>query len=402
MTAPVEQPEPAEKSRTGFWSVMDREIRRIATQPIYLLLLIVLPLVGGFLLWAIFQAQAANDLPVVVFDGDQTQLSRKLVRMIDSTSAVRVSEQVTQPSDGYERLATAKAYVLTIIPRNFADDLKMGRAVQVVAYYNAQWILPSSLIIKDIRAAVATMSAGAELQLRQKKGASRQGALASLEPIRIQAHALFNPFLNYVHFFVTALWPTLLQMFVVMATVNAIGLELKHGTAREWLDRAGGAQWKALLGKLLPYTVHYCLLGLFMLAAIFKLLDVPQQAPLPPLAAGTCLFVLAGQAMGVFIIALTMNLRMGLSGVAFFTGSAFAFVGMSFPFMGMPALAKAYSLFLPLTHYLRLLIKLNMHGAPLAAIRPDLSWLAGLLFFGLAGSIMLRRAFTDPKLWGRQ
>ena len=402
MNASAEQPDPGRKSRTGFWPVMGRELRRTATQPIYVLLLIVLPLAGGFLLWAIFQAQSADDLPVVVFDGDQSQVSRKLVRMIDSTSSVQVVEQVTQPDDGYQRLSGGKAYALVIIPRDFARDLKRGRAAQVVAYYNAQWILPSSIAVKAIRTVAATVSAGAEYQVRRKKGASRQGALAALEPVRVEAHALFNPYLNYVHFFVTALWPTLLQMFVILATVNAIGLELKHGTAREWLNRAGGVRWKALLGKLLPYTVHYCLLGLFMLAAIFKLLEVPQQAPLLPLAAGTCLFVLAGQAMGIFITALTMNFRMALSGVAFFTGSAFAFVGLSFPFMGMPALAKAYSLFLPLTHYLRLLIKLNMHGAQLAAIRPDLTWLTGLLFFGLTGSLMLRRAFVDPGLWGRE
>ena len=50
--------------------------------------------------------------------------------------------------------------------------------------------------------------------------------------------------------------PMMLMIFVVMVTVFAIGTELKHATAREWLGTAKRfGRRRRSRGKVLPVTV---------------------------------------------------------------------------------------------------------------------------------------------------
>ena len=104
-------------------------------------------------------------------------------------------------------------------------------------------------------------------------------------------HTLFNPQLSYLYYLVAALLPTLLQIFVIVAGVHALGVELKEGTAGEWMTAAGGSAWRAVLGKLLPYAVHFSALGLFMLVVLFRFMWVPLNGHLQVIVAATPLLV---------------------------------------------------------------------------------------------------------------
>ena len=74
--------------------------------------------------------------------------------------------------------------------------------------------------------------------------------------------------------------PMMLLIFVVMVTVFAIGTELKHATAREWLGTANGSVGAALTGKILPVTVIMFLMSLVMFLVIFKVVGVPLNGSL--------------------------------------------------------------------------------------------------------------------------
>ena len=141
-----------------------------------------------------------------------------------------------------------------------------------------------------------------------------------------------------------------------MTIVLAMGEELKNGTARQWIDTAGGSVWRAVAGKLGVYFVSFGLVGGVMLAVIFKGFGVPLRGSLVSLAVATILLILAGQACGLIIVVLNPSLRMALSSASFYSGTAFAFVGLTFPQAGMPALGKAWSNLLPLTHYLHVFL----------------------------------------------
>ncbi len=387
--------------RTGFWGVVRRELRHIRGYwRRYVMLVLILPLVSFALVWGLFYNQYPQELPVAVVDLDHSSLSRKLANMIDATSTMRVAWQPTDPAAAHELILSGKVYAAIIIPRQLERDLKRGLGGEVTGYYNAQMLMPGSIISSTLSSVVVTVSAGVNYDSRQRRGEMPEAAMAHLEPIRLERHVAFNPQLNYLYFLASALCPTFLQIFIIMTTVMTVGGELKDGTAREWLGRAGGSLWRAVMGKLLIYFLVFSALSMVMLAFIINAFGVPVHGSIIYMVAATILLVLAYQACGLIMVALNPSMRMALSASSFFSGAAFAFVGLTFPLGGMPALAKTWSNLLPLTHYLHVFLEQVIRGADVAASLYDMLMLCGFIALGLLLMPLLKRHLADKRYWG--
>ena len=383
-------------------AVLARELRRIRSRPMEPLLLLALPGLALALSWAIFSAGLPRELPVAVLDRDHTRLSRQLVRLVDATPTIRVSERPEDPRAAEELVLSGRAYAWLLVPEGFERDVRLGRRSPVVAYTNAQLLVPASLVKRDLQAAVGTFSAGVKLRRLRAAGETGESAAARFEPVRAELHALFNPQLDYVTYIVSALFPTLLHVFVLLAAVNSLGSELREGTAGEWLAAAGGSLPRALAGKLLPGTVCFLLVAGAAAAFLFGVHGVPLRGSPGLLLLGTLGFVLAYQALGVLLVALSANLRFATSMAAFLASPAFAYAGITFPTMGMPAFARFWGALLPLTHYLRLLVDQSLKGAPASVDAVPLAALfATALACVLAAGPRLRRVALDPRYWGR-
>jgi ABC-2 type transport system permease protein len=383
-------------------AVLRRELRRIATRPREPLLLVVLPALALAFTWAIFSAGLPRELPVAVVDQDHSRLSRQLTRMIDTTPTIRVSERPADPKAAEELILSGRVYAYVLLPQGLERGVKRGQAEPVVAYTNAQLLVPASLVRRDLQAATSTLSAGIKLRRLRAAGATGASAAVRVEPVRADIHALFNPQLNYVSYLFVALFPTLLHVFVLLAAVNSVGSELREGTAGEWLATAGGSVPRAIAGKLLPSTLAFLALASAAMIALFGVIAVPMRGSLGLLLLGTVLFVLAYQAVGVSIVALSANLRLATSVAAFLASPAFAYAGITFPTMGMLAFARVWGALLPLTHYLKLLVDQSMKGAPPSVSAPPL--IALLAFVVVAPALTwarLRRVLGDPRFWGK-
>ncbi len=387
---------------TGVSAVAARELRRIVSRPLYAMLMVVLPLASFALFWVVFRDQVPSRLPVAVYDADHSALSRRLVRMIDATRTMAVAREVAAIGEGERLVREARAYAVVVVPPNLERDVRRGSAPRVVCYYNAQYLLAASMIRRDLRAVTATLSAGIEISARQARGEPSASALDHVEPIRLVQRPLFNPQLSYMTFLLPPLSAAMLQIFVLMTTVLAVGSELRDGTGREWLECAGGSVVRAMLGKLLPFSLHFAVLGLLALLVLFGPVGLPFEGSAAVMAAATVLFVLAVEAVGVLLVAVFVSLRLASSGAAFYSGPAFAFCGITFPTVAMPWAGKAWGAILPLTHYARVTVDQALHGAPVAV---SLGPLAALGAFVVAlPAVSLRRIARlagDERFWRR-
>lgn len=378
-----------------------REAERLVSSRYALVLLVLLPLTGLTLVPAIFWNRLPENLPVAVVDADRSLLSRRLVRMLDATKSMRVTGPFVSPAEAFDEVLAARAYAVVTIPARFERDVKHGVAPKVVLYYDALRLIPGSIVKRDVRGVVGTLSAGVEIQARRALGETPDVAAARFEPVRSMRGALFNPGLDYLAFLVPALGATLLSIFVLVGAVHALGVELRDGTAGEWLE-AGGNATRAVAGTLLPQTLHFTALGLVATAAQFRLLGIPLRGSPLLVALATLLLVLAYQAVALLIVAFSANLRLASSTAAFYGGPAFAFTGVTFPTYGMPLAAKAWGALLPLTHYLELLLSQALRAAPPATAIGPLAALAAFVL--VAPSLSLRRmgrVMQDQSYWGR-
>ena len=70
------------------YAVLRRELVRLTHQPMYFVLMLVLPVVSFAFFALLFNKGVARDIPIAVLDDDHTSLSRKVTQMIDANGSV--------------------------------------------------------------------------------------------------------------------------------------------------------------------------------------------------------------------------------------------------------------------------------------------------------------------------
>ena len=361
-----------------------------------------IPVLLCAMLWLIFSAGIARDLPIVVIDNDNSALSRQLTRWLDASPGIEVTAKVASSDEALHRLRERTAFGYLLIPNDFEQKLLGGRQATVQWLYNAQFSSHSGALLRDVRTVSTTLSAGIEMTARVKKGMSGVQAAAQFEPIRTTLNSLYNDNVSYEAFLTLALMPAMLQIFIVVAVVTSIGRELRDGTVPQWLASASGNWLRAVGAKLLFPLIAYCALALLYLLFFSLARGWAVAGSLPALLLSMLLLVLAYCGLATLLIAATLSLRLALSGAAFITAPAFAFAGQAFPLMAMPAPARAWAEALPLTHYLQLQTKYWLAGAPWRYGVQEMLILAGFAIgCGAVGVFLLARRANAPDAWGR-
>jgi ABC-2 type transport system permease protein len=379
-----------------FW----REFRWLYRRPFLLALTTLVPMALMALLTLIFSAGLATRLPIAVLDLDNTELSRSVIRMVNATPDVSVDARVAELAAGRQLILSGRIYGLLMIPQNLQRDVFAGRRPEVVFFYNEQKMTTGNLVLRGINNAVPTAAAGIRLALRTEHGQPADVAQAELAPIPVQTHGLFNPTLNYVHFLLAALIPSLLQIVVVTTSSYSVGLDVETPHRLRILRRLGGGLWPALAGKLLPYTLIYLAILLLSDAILFHFFDLPLRGSGTLLLLAGTLFIISCQFIGVLLALVLRPLASAVSIGSLLTAPAFGYMGVSFPRLGMNDFAYGWGEILPGTWYLMARIDQTIRGTPL-----DLSWKPVLVLcafvVGLGGLTVLRletiRARTDAE-----
>ena len=356
--------------------VVRRELRRIVRQPMYWVLMVVLPVVSFAFFAVIFERGVARNIPIAVLDEDHTTLSRKVTQMIDDTPTAMVSYEVQSMEEAQRLMREGRISAIVHIPAFFEKNILSNSQTHIECSVSGTNITVNGLLSKDLQTAVTTFQAGVQLQLLMKQGLTEKQAMAQIMPVRFVKHVLFNPYINYSYYLSPSFMPMMLMIFAMLVTIFAIGTELKAGTAREWLDTAGGSVFAALVGKMLPLVVMMLLMTLTMFLILFKIVGVPLNGSLTALLFGCMLFVLAYMAIGVLIVTLLSNLRLSLSIGGGYSVLAFTFSGLTFPMMAMYPWVQAFSKIFPFTFYTDIFIDQALRGAPVVDSLWDMGYIS--------------------------
>jgi ABC-2 type transport system permease protein len=374
--------------KPGFGLVFWRELRWLRRRPLLLALTSYVPLALMALLTAIFSAGLATRLPIAVLDLDDTELSRAIVRMVDATPDAAVDIHVGELAEGRQLIRSSQIYGLLMLPKNLQRDVFSGRRPEVVFFYNTQKLTPGNLVLRGVSNAVLTAAAGIQISLRTSEGQPAEIATADLTPIPVQTNALFNPTLNYLHFLLAALLPSLLQVVIVTTSSYSAGLDIETNHRLRILRRLGGGLWPALAGKLLPYTLIYLFLLLVADGVLFRYFDLPLHGSGTLLLLSSILFIVACQLLGVLLALLLKPTASAVSIGTLLTAPAFGYMGVSFPRHGMNAFAYYWGEILPGTWYLMERIDQTLRGTPVELSSKPVLVLATFVI-GLTGLVAL-------------
>lgn len=386
-------------SHTG--AVMRREMHRLTHQPMYFVLMIVLPVVSFAFFALLFNQGAIRNIPIAVLDEDNTTLSRKVAQMIDDTPTALVARDIQSMAEGERLIREGKIMAVVQIPAFFEKNILSNSQTHLESYVSGTNITVNGLLSKDIQTAVTTFTGGIQLQVLMKQGLTQRQAMAQLMPVRFDRHVLFNPHINYGYYLSPSFMPMMLMIFVVMVTVFSIGTELKHATSREWMAAGNDSVVAALLGKVLPITAVMFLISLVMLLINFKIVGTPLNGSLTVILVGTLLFILSYQSISVLIVSLLANLRLSLSIGGGYSVLAFTFSGLTFPIMAMWEPMQWVSKIFPFTFYTDIFVDQMLRGTPWVYSLPDLGYMMLFIVLPLLCLPRLKRVCTEEKFWGR-
>lgn len=382
-------------------AVLHRELVRITRQPMYFILMVILPVVSFAFFAVLFEHGVARDIPIAILDEDHSALSRKVAQMIDETPTALTAYDVQSIDEGERLMREGKIMAIVQIPAFFEKNILSNSQTHIEAYITGTNLTVNGLLAKDIQTAVKTFTSGIQLQILTKQGLSERQAMAQLMPVRFMRHILFNPYINYGYYLSPSFMPMMLLIFTIMSTVFAFGTELKLSTAKEWLDTAGGSVFAAVIGKALPVLTTMLLMSLVMFLIIFKVVGVPLNGSFTALMVGSLLFIVSYQAIGIFFVSLFANMRLSLSIGGGYSVLAFTFSGLTFPIMAMSASMQVFSKIFPFTYYTDLIIDQALRGAPVVYSLHDMGAMALFIVLPLLCLPRLRTLSTNEKYWGR-
>ena len=385
----------------AFRNVLIREIESFGNHKVFYRLSLGLPVLAFLFFILLFETGVPRDMPVAVLDEDHSPLSRRLTRMIDATPSARVAYHITDMAEGERMMKEGKIDAIVSIPCDMEKDIYSNTQSHAVVYINGLNLTKNGLLNKDLQTVVTTFSSGIQVQTLMKKGLSEAEAYNQMMPIYFEKHVLFNPYINYGYYLLPSFLPLMLMLFTVLATVFTIGVELKNGTARQWLATAGDNTVVALAGKLTPYTIIFFALCMLMNTLLYKFIGVPLRGNVTLLFVSGLIFVLAHQALGVFFIALLSNLRLALSIAGGYSVLSFTYSGLTFPFMAMDLPMRIAGHIFPMTFYIDAFIDQAMRGAPVHYTIQYVGYMSIFILLPVLLLPRLKKICTLEKYWGR-
>ena len=348
---------------TGLKAVILREIDRISSEKIYLWILLILPAFTFVLFPTMFSEGKAENYSVAVYDADNTPLSRKVISWIEATPEVNFTNKVYSLQEGKRLIEKGDVYAVLKIPKGLEKGVFLGTPKKIILFHSNLNLSAGSGVSVATMKAVGTLSAGINMQKRiAADGEMYNQAHNNVQPIKLDIHTLYNPYINYSYFLVTAILPVMLLMFILSMTIYIIGTEIKYSTSEEWYKISGDSVIVALTGKLLPYTVIFITEAFIMNTIIFKAIGSPLNGNPVVLFFATTIFILAYQAMGVLLIVILPNMRLALSMGAAYASLALSFAGLTFPIFAMNGFMQGFAQIFPYTHYLEILLNESMKG----------------------------------------
>jgi ABC-2 type transport system permease protein len=350
-------------NRRHIYAIARKEWLHIIRDPMTIFLLGIGPVLM-LILVAYAMATDVKNVPVVVWDQDQTSQSRALVAELDRSSVLHVIGYVDSTAAYQRKLERREARLVFIIDQGFADQVQnpmrlVGLNADVTPRYSV--VIDGTEPISAETALEAALNTASQFVAQQMNAALDAEAAAGTNktlietahrqlevPVQTQVVNRYNPQLK-------SIWDLAPALIAVVLTLPGISIstviarERSEGTL-ESLMATPIDKHVILLGKSLPYML-VTLVDVFLMYAVTRVLfGVPFRGNLLLYLALSGLYVFATLAVGLLFSILIRSEDAALwASMMFFLFPGMFLSGMFFPVQIFPTLIKLETLELPVT-----------------------------------------------------
>ncbi len=136
----------------------------------------------------------------------------------------------------------------------------------------------------------------------------------------------------------------------------------------------------AMIGKLIPYTVLFTVIGIICDMILYCWAGFPMAGSIWNMFIGTFVMVLSCQAVAFFIIGTLPILRLALSISALYSVLGFSLAGFTFPVEALPPYIQGLAAAFPLRHYYLMYVQEAIFGSGFGGWYPQIVYMLLFLF----------------------
>ena len=272
-----------------------------------------------------------------------------------------------------------------------------GKNATLSYYYHYALLSVGGELMAAFETSLAPVSLSPIVMQAVALGVEQDKITTFLLPVQASNHPIYNPSLDYSVYLSQPFFFVLFQVLILLITVYAVGIEIKFRTADEWLFVAKGNMVTAVLGKLLPYTIIFILIGWLANYVMFGILHIPFQGSWLLMNMLTALFVVATQALGLFLFSLFPAISLIISIVSMVGSLGATLSGVTFPVTNMYPLVRDASYLFPVRHFTEMMQNMLYGGSGFIYLWPSV---VILCIFPLLAFVLLphlKRAIESHK-----
>lgn len=375
-----------------------RELTAYSRRPLFLFCMVLAPLFCVIFFVTLMDDGLPVKLPAGIVDEDNTNISRTIVRTIDALEETEFTRAYPNFTEARKAMQRGEIFAFFYIPEGTTEKAIANRQPKISFYTNEAYLVPGSLLMKDMRTASELSGLALIRETLYAKGLTEQGAMSVIQPITIESHPIGNPTLDYGVYLNNILVPGIFILLVMLSAAYTIGMEWKSGTQKKLYAMSGYSSSIALLGKLLPQTILFTLMFMFCDVYFYKVKGYPCNSGIGSMMLLGFVTVLASQAFAVFLFGLFIGqMRLAMCLCSLWGILSFSLAGFTYPVMAMSSFLRGLSWLFPLRHYYLIYVNQALDGYPLAYVWTSVAALLCFIILPFTVLPRYRSAFLKYK-----
>lgn len=376
------------KALKRIWAVLKKEMLHIMRDKVMFMICFVAPIFLTILMGSVYINQKVTNIPIVIYDGDQTDLSRTIVSAFNDSERLKVAKYVDSYEELCKEINEQRAEMGVVIPHNMKKDVKSGQGSEVGIIYNGTNTLIMSTAGTAANQIISTVSAGINIKIMEGNGISHKKALQAVQALSFRTRTWYNPTASYGPFMLLGLVGTTLQQLALLAVALSFSRERESGAWKNLMFSKLKSK-EIIYGKFILYFVIFFINAIIMHSIAVNVFGLPQQGKLALIGLLFTVFIASVLMLGIFLSALIKSQVQAIEISMIIAVPSFILSGYTWPAAAMPPFLQGVSHALPLTHLLHAMKAVMYMDQGYNVIRNDVRFLVGLIVLFLPINILL-------------
>lgn len=362
---------------TAIKQLFVRELKIIFNDHSILLTILGAPILYFFFLGTIYLNKDANQIPVAIVDLDHSELSRTMIRFIESEQKVVIVDMPADYQGGVESLYKMNCAGFLFIPKGTEKAVRKGEQATMKLFLNNTRFLPSNGLNAAIQGVALTIDAGIRIKYFMVEGNHPEHAMELALPLKVDLRPIYNPTNNYGDFLLPGLFLLIIQQTLLIGLGESMAEE-KLG--KSFFEKYSLTQ--LLYGKSSFYALLYSFYFVFFYAVLIPFFNLDMNGKYSLIIPFSALFLFTIILYTLFVSSFFKKPQDYMEIMAFTSYPIFLVTGFSWPVNEMPIFMQWISYLNPASAFFNGTQRIIVMGGQLEHLLPEIIQLLVLFTLG--------------------